>query len=162
MNTISFDGCGLNGSDEFSSRLATCTEAGRSHGAEIARRYNIHTRLIDAVKIVLDGNSRLDPFAEKVLREAMQIPPAPARAKDENYFDTLTGALNVAVGRAIQKGYAFSDNELCAFLDQWNGGVGYGQTVRHACPVLGKGNRAMTVVLYRTEAGRYELTTYIN
>lgn len=84
-----------------------------------------------------------------------------------NYFKTLSAALNAAVGRATERGAEFDTKELCTFLDQWNGGVSYGQTVTHACPLFKlKGKlqyvRAMTVVLYRMESGNYELTTYIN
>lgn len=84
-----------------------------------------------------------------------------------NYFKTLSAALDAAVGRATERGAEFDSKELSDFLDQWNGGVSYGQTVRHACPVFKlKGKlvytRAMTVVLYRMESGNYELTTYIN
>lgn len=88
------------------------------------------------------------------------------RENRENYFESLSEALNIAFGRAQDQGATFDDGELSRWFDKWNGGVTYGRTVTHSCPCLtfkGKGTtRAMTVVIYRMESGRYELTTYVN
>jgi hypothetical protein len=83
------------------------------------------------------------------------------------YFETLGGAIDAAIGGAQQDGAEFDLKELSAFMDQWIGGVSYGQTVRHSLPVFKlKGKlqyvRALTVVLYRMDSGRYELVSYIN
>lgn len=83
-----------------------------------------------------------------------------------NYFDTLSDALRAAVGRQLLAGAVFDEQELSDWNDKWNGGVSYGQTVTHICPVAtlkGKPTRkAMTVVIYRMDkSGRYELTSYI-
>lgn len=85
---------------------------------------------------------------------------------DKIYFETLACAVNDAVIRAVNRGAAFLAADLERFCDQWNGGVRYGETVTHTCALSslkGRGTRkAMTVVIYRMESGRYELTTYVN
>ena len=90
-------------------------------------------------------------------------------SKDQIYFETLACALDAAYLRAANQGADFDSQEFDAFLSKWNGGVNYGETVTHSCPVFRwKGKifnhspRAMTVVIYRMESGRYELTTYVN
>lgn len=85
----------------------------------------------------------------------------------QNYFDTLSSALDEAFHRAIQQGAEFDTKETEEFCASF-GPVNYGQTVRGALPAFKyKGRlfghkRAMTVVICRMESGRYELTTYLN
>lgn len=87
--------------------------------------------------------------------------------KPQIYFEMLTSALNEAFRLAYDQGCSFDNAEQDAFISRWNGGVNYGETVTHSCPVFKrKGKleyvRHMTVVIYRMESGRYELTTYVN
>lgn len=90
--------------------------------------------------------------------------------RDENYFDTLDGALNTAFARAAVDGAEFTEGsqEVAEFRAVFEApGIIYGQTGRHSMPVLvrrGKHvlNLHLTVVIYRMDNGRYELTSYIN
>ena len=80
-----------------------------------------------------------------------------------NYFETLSDAVYEAERRACAKGADFDNLDL---YEAFSGGVSYGQTVRAAIKLIsykGRASRmALTVVIYRVESGKYELTSYIN
>lgn len=84
----------------------------------------------------------------------------------KNYFETEAEALDEAYGRAVADGAEFDSQEWERFVSTF-GPVSYGQTVRGTVLLFkhkGRFNytRALTVVLYRLESGKYELTSYIS
>jgi hypothetical protein len=86
--------------------------------------------------------------------------------KIENYFETVSEALNAAYARAIEEKAEFDLPEWEGFTHMFNG-IEYGETRRNACLLFkyrGRLNysKALTVIIYRLETGRYELTSYIN
>lgn len=85
---------------------------------------------------------------------------------NENYFETEAEALDMAVKRAMDLGAEFDTQELDRFLSNF-GPVSYGQTVRDSLLAFRyKGKlttrRVLSVVLFRMESGKYELTSYLS
>lgn len=83
-----------------------------------------------------------------------------------NYFDTEATALDVAYGRAVAEGAEIDLVEWDRFISGF-GPINYGESKRGSVLLFkwkGKLNykRALTVILYRMESGKYELTSYIN
>lgn len=61
---VTFDGCGINDTDEYASRLATFTERGRPFGEAIVRAVNSHEELLRVCKMIYDAEHVQDKFAE--------------------------------------------------------------------------------------------------
>ena len=89
--------------------------------------------------------------------------------KDYTYFETLSSALDEVRRKASTIGCTLDEDEV--FTQFGTGGVSYGQTksaniglLKDGNPILGKSgkplNRALRVVIYRMDSGKYELTVY--
>lgn len=85
----------------------------------------------------------------------------------ENYFDTLSQALDAVTARCTAQGAQADAGEWSSFMDKFCiGGVAYGETKTATVRITVFKNkptnrRALTASIYRMESGRYELTAYI-
>lgn len=88
---------------------------------------------------------------------------------NDTYFETLSGALDNVRKVAEQLGYTINEDDM--FTQFGTGGVSYGQTKRANIELLKNGekilsrdgrpiNRALVVIIYRMDSGKYELTVY--
>jgi len=88
---------------------------------------------------------------------------------DNVYFDTLSEALDEVRRKASTIGCTVNEDDM--FTQFGTGGVSYGQTksavielLKDGEPILSKlgkpMNRALKVVIYRMDSGRYELIVY--
>jgi hypothetical protein len=71
MNKVTFDGCGINDTDEYASRLATCTERGRPFGDDMARAINTHTDLLITLDVSRDALIHAHQMAQELSRVYM-------------------------------------------------------------------------------------------
>lgn len=79
----------------------------------------------------------------------------------ETYHNTLASALNEADKYVESKGLKFTDETY--FPDVTMGGISYGQTARLTRGIQREGKKkedVLTVVIYRMDSGKYELTMY--
>jgi hypothetical protein len=84
--------------------------------------------------------------------------------QNDNYFDTLSQALDAVRERVVKKGYVVDENAM--FTSFGTGGINYGETKRANIPLLKNNipqkNRSVTIAIYRMDSGSYELTAYMN
>ena len=87
----------------------------------------------------------------------------------DTYFETLSETLEYVREQVLKMGYTLDEDDL--HFQFGTGGVSYGQTksaviplLKNGEPILGKSgkplNRAVNIVIYRMDSGRYELTFY--
>ncbi len=106
-----------------------------------------------------DSKNRLFEMMNKV----SGMPLNEIRYNPENYFNTLSEAIDAAVQMALSMGYTVNEDEI--FHQFGTGGVGYGETKRGSITLYKEGieqKKALQIIIYRMDSGKYELTTYIN
>lgn len=88
---------------------------------------------------------------------------------EDTYFETLSSALEYVRGMAESLGFEVDEEDM--WINFGTDGISYGQTksanirlLQDGQPILDRRgkemNRAIHVVIYRMETGRYELTAY--
>lgn len=87
----------------------------------------------------------------------------------DTYFETLSSALDFVRTEVIKMGYTLNEDDI--WINFGTGGVSYGETksaniglLKDGEPIISKSgkplNRAIRIVIYRMDSGRYELTYY--
>ena len=88
----------------------------------------------------------------------------------QEYFDTLSEALDYAKERAKERGYELDEQDIWTYFG--TGGVPYGTTKSHNIQVVKNGevpmnprtgtplNRSWHITIYRMESGKYEMVSY--
>jgi hypothetical protein len=111
----------------------------------------------------VDNKQRLFEVMSKVDKSFKDNLNEISTFKPETYFETLSAALEAAVQMAESRGFTVDNDEL--FNQFGTGGVGYGETKRGSIAIYKDGKeqrKALQIIIYRMESGKYELTTYIN
>ena len=88
----------------------------------------------------------------------------------QNYFETLSEALDYARERVKEKGYELDEEDIWTYFG--TGGIPYGTTKSHNIQLLKNGevpmhprsgkplNRSWHISIYRKENGKYEMISY--
>lgn len=109
-----------------------------------------------------------NPFKDEP-KNVNSIDEAPIGEEEDTYFETLSATLDYARLKAERMGYTLDEDAI--HFKFGTGGISYGTTksatidlLKDGQPIVGKSgkplNRALRVVIYRMDSGRYELTCY--
>jgi len=137
---------------------------------------SVINRHIKQLEKKAEGDKKLDDDDSKFLKQLIaaknmkELEEGESKKKltestqEEIYFDTLSGALDAVRTMVGKKGYTVDEDDM--FTQFGTGGISYGVTKRANIGLLRDGipqnRRNVTIVIYRMDSGKYELTAYIN